>query len=86
MSTPSFAAKHPYEWMSGPSLRELYDRLTAAGPDIARLERRVHSDNTIWYRVVTAEGGVVQEGGQAIVSVDGCEDVDNVHVCPIDCG
>lgn len=43
----------PYDWFQGASVRELYDRLSAAGPDTARLEVRVEG-KSMTLRVLAA--------------------------------
>lgn len=47
------ATESPYHWFQGASVRELYDRLSAAGPDTARLEVRMEG-KAMLLRVVTA--------------------------------
>lgn len=50
----------PYHWFKGASVRALYDRLTAAGPDSARLEVRTEGDQMFFRVVADGEGSEVQ--------------------------
>lgn len=38
---PAPAKVRPYHWFQGSSVRELYDRIGAAGPDTARVEMHI---------------------------------------------
>lgn len=41
---PAGAKVRPYHWFQGASVRELYDRIGAAGPDTARVEMHIDGD------------------------------------------
>lgn len=72
----------PYHWFQGASVRTLFDRLAAAGPDTARLE--VHEDGpSMTLRVVPADirrASFVAEAG------DDCDEpIDDSRLCPPVC-
>lgn len=72
------ATQQPYHWFKGASVRALYDRLTAAGPDTARLEVR-QDGGKMTFRVVTdGEGSEVQ-------SADEESDINDSRRCPPIC-
>lgn len=77
-SSPRAAAKKekPYHWFQGASVRELYNRLSAAGPDTARLEVRTEGDQ-IFFRVVV--------GSDPGAKVDGEVDINDSRRCPPIC-
>lgn len=71
------STQQPYHWFHGESVRALYDRLGAAGPDSARLE--VHQDgDSMTFRVVADGEG--DETGKAEES-----DINNSFICPPRC-
>lgn len=65
--------EQPYHWFQGASVRELYDRLSAAGPDTARLEVRIQ-DKSMTLRVVS--------GAQAASAAG---DINDSRLCPPIC-
>ena len=65
----------PYHWFQGASVRELYDRLSAAGPDTARLEVRIDG-KSMTLRVLAA----AQEDGKARPT-----DINDSRLCPPIC-
>lgn len=69
------ATQSPYHWFQGASVRELYDRLSAAGPDTARLEVRLEG-KAMLLRVVTAG----QEAKPASTN-----DINDSRLCPPIC-
>lgn len=80
MTAPSKRAKRRpvairYFWFQGASVRELYDRLSAAGPDTARFE--VHLDGR------KATLNVVAEVSTQVHELD---HINDSHVCPPQCG
>lgn len=67
----------PFHWFKGASVRELYDRLTEAGPDTARLE--VYQEGTaMTLRVVPAD----DIGTESHTD----DHINDSHLCPPDCG
>ena len=64
----------PYHWFQGASVRELYDRLTAVGPDTARLE--VHTDGKKMTLQVT---------GETAAAVSPTPPINDSHLCPPQC-
>lgn len=68
----------PYHWFKGASVRALYDRLTAAGPDSARLEVRQDGDHMTFRVVADGEGGEVQ-------AADDEGDINDSRRCPPIC-
>lgn len=66
----------PYHWFQGASVRELYDRISAAGPDTARLE--VRQDGKKMTLDVVAEVST-----QAHIPG---HPINDSHLCPPDCG
>lgn len=69
------AAQAPYHWFQGASVRELYERLSAAGPDTARLEARIDG-KAMTLRVVAAN----QEEAKARPT-----DINDSRLCPPIC-
>lgn len=69
------AKKIEYWWFQGASVRELYDRLTAAGPDTAKL-KVIPSGNQLLLDVV-AEVSTQSHDPRHI---------NDSHACPPDCG
>jgi hypothetical protein len=66
-----------YHWFQGASVRELYERIGAAGPDTARLE--VHQDGeSMTFRVKAA-------GGSEITATDDPGDINDSRRCPPIC-
>jgi hypothetical protein len=66
--------QQPYHWFQGASVRELVDRLTAAGPDTARLEVRVTGDK-MFFRV--------KKAGTAVAAL--APDINDSFICPPRC-
>lgn len=64
----------PYHWFQGSSVRELFDRLQAAGPDTCRLEVRQRQKHMTFH--------VISEGPSTQSHVGG---VNASHICPPDC-
>lgn len=65
----------PFHWFQGASVRELYERLSAAGPDTARLEARIDG-KAMTLRVVAAN----QEEAKARPT-----DINDSRLCPPIC-
>lgn len=65
----------PYHWYQGASVRELFDRLQAAGPDTARLEVRTKG-KAMFLRVVP---------NGSVTPYSGPPDTNESHVCPPQC-
>lgn len=53
---PAGAKTQPYHWFQGASVRELYDRIGAAGPDTARVEMHTSGDKMTIEVIAQAEG------------------------------
>lgn len=68
----------PFHWFKGESVRALYDRLTAAGPDTARIEVRTEGDQMFFRVVADGEGNEVQAASDET-------DIDNSFLCPPRC-
>ena len=66
--------KKPFYWFQGPSVRELYDQLSAAGPDTVRLEVR-QSRRKMTFTVVPE--------GEAKVTPR--PPINDSHLCPPSC-
>lgn len=71
-------AAKPYHWFKGASVRALYDRLTVAGPDTARLEVRQEGDSMTFRVVADGDGSEVQ-------AADDEGDINDSHRCPPFC-
>jgi hypothetical protein len=69
------APAQPYHWFQGASVRELVDRLNAAGPDTARLEVRTVGDK-MFFRVKPT----------GLTTTALAADIDDSRVCPPICG
>jgi hypothetical protein len=74
---PKATQPQPYHWFKGASVRALYDRLAAAGPDTARLEVRQDGDKMTFRVVADGEG---EEDGKAAET-----DINDSFRCPPIC-
>lgn len=75
---PQKPAETFYHWFKGASVRALYDRLGAAGPDTARLEVRQDGDSMTFRVVADGEGSEVQ-------ATDEENDINDSRRCPPIC-